>query len=453
MIDYTLPLDQLPDPLPIEPLRKPFDVTITPPGSKSITCRAYVLAALQSGWIINPLVSDDTEDLRNALMRLGASFSSHAETPNEIFVAGVNGRFPKGGKVIIREGGAPTRFMIAAACLANEPVLIDASGRMRERPIAEGVELLRKLGALIDYQEEPGRLPVQVRPSTNLRGGRIDIPSTASSQFISALMLIAPFLEEGLEIRFTGPVTSEPYVRLTAEVLRETGAHVAYDESSVRIARSTQTGGRIIVEPDATATTYWLAAAAISYSARIRVCLPRAYGDSFTAWQGDWQFHRLLTRVGAIVEHPDDGLWLSVRADGALSAIDTDMSDMPDAAITLAILCAVAGSRSRITGLRTLRVKETDRIAALANELRKIGCTAETGEDWISIEPPKSADALPYGRGSENPVTIETYNDHRMAMAFAILGLVRPGISIRNPACVKKSYPGFWKDFAKLYAD
>ncbi len=445
-MNYALPLDQLPDPLPIVPLAKPFDVTIRPPGSKSITNRAYVLAALQGGWVINPLSSDDADLLRRALTVLGASFSHHSETPNEVWVDGVHGKFPRGGSINLGDGGAPTRFMIAAACLAAEDVVIDGSRRMRERPVAEGIDMLRQIGAGIDYLEQPARLPVRVRPSPNLQGGVIEVSPTSSSQFVSAVMMIGPHLPRGIEIRFTGPITSESYVNMTVAVMRAINIEVLTPGGNILIPPQALDGGRIIVEPDATSATYWLAAGALIHSAQTRIMLPRASGSMFTNWQGDWAFRDILNRMGAHVDHSHVRSSLTVRAGRTLRAVDENMTQMPDAAQSLAVLCAFADKPSRLTGLHTLRVKETDRIAALANELRKVGCTVETGDDWISIEPVGGL-----SRPAFDPVIIETYNDHRMAMAFAILGLVRPGLSIRNPACVAKSYPDFWKDFQKLY--
>lgn len=449
MIDYTLPLDQLPDPLPIEPLRKPFDVTITPPGSKSITCRAYVLAALAEGEskIIRPLRAEDTDLLLEALCTLGAE-ARWAPGGEDVFIKGVRGRFPRGGSVYLGDGGTPTRFMIACACLAAEPVIVDASPRMRQRPIAEGVEMLRQLGAKIEYVEEEGRLPVRVLPSAKFSGGGVTIGTTASSQFISACMLIAPVLHNGVQLRFRGEATSRSYINLTLGCLMDWDIdfyNIERFPDVVSVHHSPLIARVVRIEPDASSATYWIVAAAISGSA---AGIPALQFDS---QQPDVAIMKILQPQ--VFEWTSGEQWASkVRwpvSSTAVEPLNQDASLYPDGALALAIACAFAEGSSRITGLRTLRVKETDRIAALASELRKIGCTVQTGEDWIEITPPtKNPPAEP---GAEGDVVIETYNDHRMAMAFAVLGLARPGISIRNPACVKKSYPTFWKDFAKLY--
>lgn len=490
MIDYTLPLDQLPDPLPIQPLTKPFDVTITPPGSKSITCRAYVLAALAEGEsrIIRPLRADDTDHLLNALCTLGAEarwVRGEDHDGEDVFIRGVAGRFPRGGNLYMGDGGAPTRFMIACACLAKEPVTIDASPRMRERPIAEGVDMLRQLGAKIEYVEQEGRLPVCVVPDQRIKGGQLHVEATKSSQFMSAILLIAPILRRGVDLSIQHPITSESYLDLTVGLLR--WWHIESEfcnfaavtpKSTIKIVPQPLAAREFVVETDASGSTYWTMAAALAPDDS----LLQIEGLHDWSAQPDAQFaQHILPKFGADVSFTDSAL--RVRPGHRQRASEFKMFWLPDAAVTLGAACAVAGQPTTIEGLHTLRVKETDRIAALANELRKVGCTVETGEDWISITPPApvkggvvpaewleprggTRDVTPRasagavarhpsdGRGTSKPIIIETYNDHRMAMAFAVLGLNPPNgipLAIRNPKCVAKSYPGFWKDFAKLY--
>ncbi len=467
--DYTLPLEQLPDPLPIVPLEKPFDVTIRPPGSKSITNRAYVLAALAEGEsrILRPLRSEDTDGLLKALCRLGAEarWEANADDPGseDVLIKGVAGRFPRGGLVNLGDGGTPTRFMIAAACLAAEPVVVDGSPRMRERPIAEGVAMLRQLGAKIEYVEEDGRLPVRIVPSEEFKGGELTIGRTASSQFLSAGMLVAHWLERGVVIRYADGLTSATYVIMTFKIMDNwhicTECSIRDDEGWLRMhsgdvpTRSGRVQGvTFAVEPDASSAAYWLTAAAIVTHARVSIPgLPAAYNPVAESYQPDLQIVAALEAMGVPrISSGDDGDFKEWKwgATSRLRGTTHDASDMPDAALSLSIACALADGPSTITGLHTLRVKETDRIAALQKELRKVGCGVETTDDSITITPPP-----PEVKAAEpaEPVVIETYNDHRMAMSFAVLGLVRPGIVIANPKCVAKSYPGFWRDFAKLY--
>jgi 3-phosphoshikimate 1-carboxyvinyltransferase len=469
--DYTLALDELPDPLPIEPLAQPFDVTITPPGSKSITNRAYVLAALADGEsrIIRPLRSEDTDGLLDALCTLGAKAQWDGD---DVRITGVNGRFPRGGSVNLGDGGTPTRFMIAAACLAAEPVVVDGSPRMRERPIAEGVDMLRQLGATIEYMEEEGRLPVRVVPSKNFKGGELTVGKTASSQFISAVMLIAPWLERGVDLKIDAAPTSEAYLDLTRAILSQWNLLSDEDLLQDDIDELWKPGNRISIspyddvfhdcpsasthqiEPDASSAVYWLGAAALVCGSRATI----QYFDRCSP-QPDQSIIGMIQSSGANVQTRGpvtcDDSWEQeivkrsrtvVNGIGIWRAQDFHGEDCPDGSMLLAVMAAVADGTSTITGLHTLRIKETDRIAALANELRKVGCTVETTDDSIAVTPPAEP-------GANSGVVIETYNDHRMAMSFAILGLVRPGISIANPKCVAKSYPTFWRDFARLYAN
>jgi 3-phosphoshikimate 1-carboxyvinyltransferase len=459
MIDYTLPLDKLPNPLPIEPLKKPFDVTITPPGSKSITCRAYVLAALAKGQskIIRPLRADDTDKLLGALCTLGAQARWEGE---DVYITGVNGRFPKGGSVNLGDGGAPTRFMIACACLAAEPVIVDGSNRMRERPIAEGVNMLRHLGAKIEYVEAEGRLPVRVVPRMEFGGGELTVGETLSSQFISALLLIAPCLGAPLTLHFSRHMTSAKYVMLTQSVMSEwdcmcdfdtdlaDGARNLWDSdsSSVRHGRIGVTPRPIdartsVVERDASSALYWICAAAVVPTAQVTIAHFCPESGQPDAWLVSVIEHSVCGLGGQLTESETPPS-LTMRGGSGIRGGTLNGIESPDGSVAIVAIAAVSKAQWHVTGLHTLRHKETDRIAALANELRRIGCTIETTDDSITIDPSTRHD---------KPVTIETYNDHRMAMAFAVLGLARPGISIKDPHVVSKSYPTFWKDFAKLY--
>jgi 3-phosphoshikimate 1-carboxyvinyltransferase len=430
VIDLSPALDRLPDPLPIRALPGAFDATIAVPGSKSLTCRAYVVAALAEGEsrIRRPLRAADTDGLLAALGTLGAGARWEGD---DVRIAGVGGRFPRGGEVNLGDGGAPARFMIAAACLAGDEVVVDGSPRMRERPVAEGIDLLRRLGARIEYAEAEGRLPVRVVPGT-LAGGALDVPATLSSQFVSAILLVAPFLPRGVELRSGAPMTSESYVRLTVEALRRFGVSV----DALRVAPQRVSGREVAIEPDASSAAYWMIAAAIRPPSRVRlpgVRVPSAQPDAGVA--------ELLRAAGAHVAAAAEGL--EVRGTGPLRwPAEIDASAMPDAAVAIAAASTLGDRPVRIRGLHTLRVKESDRIAALAAEIGRLGCTVEADAGSIAVDP-----STRHGR----PAVIETYGDHRMAMAFAVLGLAQPGLSIRGPACVAKSYPGFWSDLARLY--
>ncbi len=409
------------DPLPITPVAGPFTLSLSPPGSKSLTNRAYLLAALARGSsrLCRPLRSDDCDRLLKALSTLGAASRWDGD---DVILGGVDGRFPNGGTLDLGDGGTPTRFMIAAAALAAQPVIIDGSRRMRERPVEEGVDMLRELGADIVYLGEGPHLPLEVRPAP-MTGGTLTVGATASSQFISALMLIAPWLPDGLDLRFDTEPTSRSYLDLTRDTLHDFGAKV----SAFAIPLGPLDAHDLEIEPDASSALYWHAAAALVPGASITT----------PGLRGRQPDERAIAHLpGRVTGDPTR----TVGHDSfELGTIDAEL--WPDGALALAAVAARSTTPTTITGLATLVVKETDRLTALANELRRLGATVDVTRDSISIDPSPMHD---------EPVVIETYNDHRMAMAFAILGLVRPGISIADPGCVKKSYPGFWEDLARV---
>lgn len=414
---------------------------VRPPGSKSISNRAIVLAAMAAGSsrLIRPLRADDTEHLVTALQALGAAIAWDGDDLLvEGIAAGNGGRFPRGGTINLGDGGTPTRFMLALASLASEPVTIDGSARMRERPVADGVNLLRSLGATIEYLERPEALPIRVTPGT-LRGGRIEVGATSSSQFISALMLIAPVLPEGLEIHYRSAPTSASYLALTRSVLKEFGVEVA-DSTWVgprrdRIERTALVGRRYEIEVDASSAVYWMVAGAIVPGSEVAI-------EGFAAGSPQPDIEMLEVLDDAGVRWSSSAGALTVTGPQRLDPFDRDFSRMPDGAMAAAVLAACASGRSTLRGLATLRVKESDRIAALATELRRVGCEVEFDDDSLSIDGPLREPAV--------DVVCATYGDHRMAMSMATLALRRGGIAVADPGCVGKSYPGFWNDLRAL---
>lgn len=413
----------------LETVDQPFEQVVHPPGSKSITNRALVLAALANGTstIRKPLVSDDTLALRKALATLGAR---SVESGDCLQLEGVDGTFPGAGEVNLGDGGTPARFMLAAAALASSEVVVDGSARMRERPVAEGVELLRSIGVDLKGSGMPEHLPVTVQPWSDRVGGTVRVGRTASSQFLSALLLLAPWTRDGISLEYTDPPTSELYVRLTLSTLRAAGATLG---DGLSVKAGPLRGFDLTVEPDASSAVYWWSAAAIMPGASVTVEIP---ADSL---QPDMHALEILEAFGAGVERTSDAV--IVRGPDELSGAHVDAERCPDAAVMLAVVASRASTPTRIDGLHTLRVKETDRIHALATELARTGCTVRQHEDAIEIDPSTSV---------EGPIRVGTWNDHRMAMAFGVLGLVRSDVSIENPGCVSKSYPGFWDDRAKL---
>ncbi len=461
----------LPDPLPVEQLhvargRPPFDVTVRPPGSKSLTNRAVLLAALARGESVirNALIdADDSRRMVEAAVALGASVAHEGET---LRITGVAGRWrvpADGVRLDLGNAGTATRFLAASVMHADGPVTIDGNERMRQRPIGELIDVLRVFGVRAEYLGTPGCPPVRLAPPA---GGprapsRLDIPPTRSSQFVSAILLAAPWIRGGVTVRLLGEVTSASYVEMTLNLLAALGASVLTSED-MRVARvgppESPDGEALTgldafeyqVEPDASGATYFWGAAALFEGASCRVV-----GLGPDSLQADARFPDLLARMGCRVTDGTLGDLPATTVTGpsGLRPVMADLSLMPDAAMTLAVVAGFAGGASVLRGLGTLRDKECDRIAALQRELAKIGVRVQPGtggdDGTLTITPPAggvdcSADA--------GPVEFETYDDHRMAMSLALVGLRRPGVRVRNPACVAKTYPGFWRDLERLRA-
>lgn len=457
------PLTDLPAELEMIPLEAAFDVEITPPGSKSLTNRALLLAALAEGdsEIRGALLeADDARVMIDALRTLGAGIDVLDARAGLLRIRGTGGRLAGGVTLNLKNAGTATRFLTAAACLADGPVVIDGNERMRQRPIGELVELLRQLGVRVEELGAPACVPLRVvAQGRGFHPASITVGATQSSQFVSALMLAAPFSPNGLTIRFGSVLTSASYVRMSERLLREhAGVRVdgeASPSKALSIPAQTVRGFAYAVEPDASGMTpFWAAAAIVPGS---RASCPGLSGNSL---QGDAEFADLLgLRLGCADASTERGR--GVRGAPFVPAFEADLTLMPDAAMNLAVVAGFAGGPCLIRGLRTLRVKETDRIAALQNELSKVGVRVEivsrpdpaepSGaliDEGIRVTPPAGGVAR---EGATARVEFDTYDDHRMAMSMALIGLRRSGVVIRDPGCVAKTYPGFWRDLALLY--
>ena len=417
----------------------PIGAKVRPPGSKSITNRMYMLASLVrgDGVVRKPLRSADTDGLLVALETVGCKARWEHDV---VRIEGVNGRYPTGGSVNLGAGGTPARFMLAAATRARMPVVVDGNTRMRERPVAEGVELLRKIGGGLEYAEEEGRLPVRVEPKEVLVGGRVEVARTASSQFISAVMLVAPWTRDGVEVVFTDPPTSATYLDLTVQCLEWAGARPEVERADgvvrrIRVPACALDGFDIEVEADASSAIYPAALAALVPGSRVEI-----HGLPNTSIQPDLAAIFALREAGVEIEVGENHL--VVVGPGQLKGFELDCRGFPDAAVMLAAMAGAASGPSRLFGLETLRVKECDRVEALATELSRIGCRIEAGEGELKIMPVESMPA--------DPVSIHTYDDHRIAMAFGVLGAARGGIVILDPDCAAKSHPGFFEELDGL---
>lgn len=427
--------------LPITPLARPPHATVSVPGSKSITNRALVLAALTApGMTVrDALRSEDTEVMIDCLARLGWIVQPNWER-NEISVQRDQSHdiideddwIPNGSAdLFVGNSGTTIRFLTAMLALGEGTYRLDGVPRMRERPIADLLDALRQLG--VDARSEAGNgCPPVVIHANGLRGGRVRVKADVSSQFLSGLLLVSPFGRGHTTIEIDGSLVSEPYVEMTLDMLRWFGVMVDASRPGAYFVRGRQQHGVVSypVEPDASSASYFFAAAAITGgSVTVR-------GMRRDMLQGDVKFVDCLDQMGCEVEYGDDGITVVGRS---LKGIDVDMNAISDTVMTLAAVACFADGPTTIRNVAHIRHKETDRIAAVATELRKLGAEVDEFPDGLRITP--------------RPLTgcaVDTYNDHRMAMSLALVGLKVPGVVIRNPGCVAKTYPGFWDDFAQL---
>jgi 3-phosphoshikimate 1-carboxyvinyltransferase len=415
--------------------RGPLDAVVRAPGSKSITNRAAPIAALANGTstLRGCLESDDTEAMREALRALGVSIDVRGDTWT---VRGRNGVLhAPHAPIDARASGTTARFLCAAATLADAPVVIDGTPRMRERPIDDLVDCLRALGAEAEILGAGGCPPVRVHGG-GLRGGGAAIDARRSAPFVSAVLLAAPYAREDVVLDpIEGKMVSTPYVDLTLQVMRAFGADAAWiPQGSLRVAKGHPYRAReYAIEPDASAAAYPFCAAAIAGGS------VRVEGVRSDSLQADWKLLDVLAEMGCTVERGEDSVTVRRPERAPLSGIEVDMNEFPDAVLALAVVALFAQGTTRIENVANLRIKETDRLAALERELAKLGARATTGPDWLSIEP-----------GPLRGAAIDTYDDHRMAMAFALAGLRVPGVVIREPRCVAKTWPDYFEALERL---
>ena len=432
-----------PDQLAITPLSRSFDVTLRPPGSKSLTNRALLLAALAEGdsTLDRPLIADDTLRMLGALDELGFHVTQSQDN-RTITVAGQRGTIPSETAALhLGNAGTAMRSLTGACCLGHGTYELDGIARMRQRPIDELVAPLRELGADISYLGNKGFPPLLIN-ANGMNGGTLTLKSTLSSQFITALLIAAPYFDQGLTIHFEGPITSWPYVQMTLQLMRHFGidAQLTPDRSTITVAHGHYTAADYAVEPDASSASYFLAAAAAIPNSRCVIA-----GLTRDSLQGDHRFIDVLTAMNANTGTDEQGnLCVQSQSGTRLRGFDLDLNAIPDAAMTGATLAVLADGPTTIRNVGNWRVKETDRMHAMQTELTKAGASVTVTNDDITIVPPAD--------GQLTAATIDTYDDHRMAMSFAILGLAQPGITLNDPGCVAKTYPGFFDDLDQLRA-
>ncbi len=426
--------------LMITPIQGPLDAQVSLPGSKSITNRALLIAALADGEsrLEGVLFADDTRHMMAALEAIGIG-TTIDEANARVKVAGCGGGLP-GSEIDLYCGNSGTtiRFCAALVSLGMGSYLLDGTGRMRERPIGPLVDMLRRLGVRIEYLQSDGYPPLTVH-ATGLTGGQVSVTSPPSSQMISALLMAAPYAQSDVFLSIQGALLSAPYVTMTLKVMESFGVsvleNVEEDHARYVVATPQRYRGRhYLVEPDASNASYFLAAAAILGG---RVTVQGLGSDSI---QGDVHFVDVLERMGCRAGRTPTDLTVTGPAEGTLRGIDIDLNDMPDMAQTLAVVALFAKGETRIRNVANLRLKETDRLTALASELGKLGADVELYEDGLTIQPPAAL----------RPGSIDTYDDHRMAMSFALAGLARDGVVINDPGCVSKTFPHYFEHLELL---
>lgn len=417
--------------------------TINLPGSKSLSNRALLLAALAKGTtrVTNLLDSDDVRHMLNALKALGVHYQlSEDRSVCEVQGLGEAFHWQDGLALFLGNAGTAMRPLTAALCLANREdkgqneILLTGEPRMKERPISHLVDALRQIGAEIQYTEAEGYPPVAIRNS-GLQGGKVQIDGSVSSQFLTALLMAAPMAEADTEIEIMGDLVSRPYIDITLNIMAVFGVQAEnqnYQRFIVKGRQQYQSPGSFLVEGDASSASYFLAAGAVKGKVRVT-------GVGKNSIQGDRLFADVLQKMGAKITWGDDFI---EAEQGDLTGVDMDMNHIPDAAMTIAVTALFAKGETVIRNIYNWRVKETDRLTAMATELRKVGAAVEEGEDFIRIKPP----ALKDFKHAE----IETYNDHRMAMCFALVALSDTPVTILDPKCSAKTFPLFFDEFSTI---
>ncbi len=408
--------------------------TVNMPGSKSLSNRALLLAALAQGTTIltNLLVSDDVTRMLESLKKLGIEFELSADGTC-CTMRGLGGSFKNEGvtELFLGNAGTAMRPLCAALCNSQGEYIMTGEPRMYERPIAHLVNALREAGADVEYQITDGYPPLKIL-GKRLHGGVIHIDGSISSQFLTALLMSAPLFEEDSLIKVDGELVSKPYIDITLKLMKDFGVEVVnhnYQSFEVKGAQRYVSPGNFLVEGDASGASYFLAAGAINGNVKVT-------GLGSESIQGDIRFVDVLKAMGAKVDITKDSIEVTAAP---LKGVDLDLNHIPDAAMTVAVLALFASGTTVIRNIYNWRVKETDRISAMACELRKLGATVEEGEDYISITPPVKIQSA----------VIDTYNDHRMAMCFSLASLATE-VVINDPKCTSKTFPDYFERFSSI---
>ncbi|EAA3445444.1 3-phosphoshikimate 1-carboxyvinyltransferase [Salmonella enterica] len=420
--------------LTLQPIAR-VDGAINLPGSKSVSNRALLLAALACGKTVltNLLDSDDVRHMLNALSALGINYTLSADrTRCDITGNGGPLRAPGALELFLGNAGTAMRPLAAALCLGQNEIVLTGEPRMKERPIGHLVDSLRQGGANIDYLEQENYPPLRLRGG--FTGGDIEVDGSVSSQFLTALLMTAPLAPEDTIIRVKGELVSKPYIDITLNLMKTFGVEIVnhhYQQFVVKGGQQYHSPGRYLVEGDASSASYFLAAGAIK-GGTVKVT-----GIGRKSMQGDIRFADVLEKMGATITWGDDFI---ACTRGELHAIDMDMNHIPDAAMTIATTALFAKGTTTLRNIYNWRVKETDRLFAMATELRKVGAEVEEGHDYIRITPPAKLQHADIG----------TYNDHRMAMCFSLVALSDTPVTILDPKCTAKTFPDYFEQLARM---
>jgi 3-phosphoshikimate 1-carboxyvinyltransferase len=425
--------------LPIQPLTHPPQASVRVPGSKSLTNRALLVAALAEGEtrLSNALFSDDSHYFAAALQQLGFSIKSD-EARLQMTVHGLGGRIPaRRASLFIGNAGTAARFLTAMLTLGSGEYILDGDARMRQRPIGDLVAALNQLGAAVVPLDETSTTqacpPLRISAS-GLPGGQARVSGSASSQYLSGLLMAAPYARQPVALSLEGELNSKPYVDMTIQVMADFGVQVerqGYDRFTI-LPQHYLPQPEYGIESDASAASYFFAVPAI--------CGGQVQVENITpaSHQGDIAFLSILAQMGCTVQTTLAGI--AVQAGDSLRGVEVDLRDIPDTAQTLAAIAPFASSPTTIRGIASARQKESDRVAATCRELARLGVAVEEHEDGMTIQPCSHFTSA----------SIQTYQDHRMAMAFALIGLRVPGVSIQDPGCVSKTFPDYFQVFESL---
>lgn len=424
--------------LRIDPIRK-VSGPVTLPGSKSISNRALLLSALSAGRteLKNLLAAEDTEMMIGALGKLGvrAHLSDKGTTA---VIDGVSGSFPvKEAELFLGNAGTAMRPLTSVLAFSGGKYVLDGVARMRERPIKDLVEALNSLGAKIEYSGAHGFPPLKIFPAEGLKTDTVHIKGEVSSQFVSGLLMAAPLIApgQGLRVIVDGALISSPYVALTLRLMEKFGVCVRRTGPEFLVPKASYVSpGHFDIEPDASSASYFLALGALRGPLEVK-------GISKESIQGDAAFADYLEKMGATVLRNKNSLTVSPPESGELCGISCDVSDIPDAAMTLAAIAPMCKGPMLLKGIGSWKVKETDRISAMRHELLKTGAAVEAGDDYIRITPPERLSAQ---------AVFDTYKDHRMAMCMSLLGASGMSVEIRDPACVAKTFPDYFERLARV---